>query len=130
MIAKKIFVRGGNSDCGVSSERRIDPRVSVTVPVYLVSSNREDPAEQAVTENVSAGGACVICYQQLELGERYALSPLSLNMQLTGRVVYCRPLASKRFCVGLAFERCFAHWWRSQPALASVPNRPKITTQN
>lgn len=129
MMTKKIFVHDGNTDCGVPSERRIDPRMSIAVPIYLVSANRENPAEQAVTENVSPGGACVICYQRLEPGERHTLSPLSLNMQLKGRVVYCRPLLNKRFCVGLAFERSFAHWWRSRSEFA-VPKMPKLATQN
>lgn len=129
MMTKKISVRGPNTDCGAPSERRIDARISMAVPVYMVSSTRDHPAEQVVTENVSAGGACVICYQRLETGERHALSPLALNMQMDGRVVYCRPLADKRFCVGLAFERCFAHWWESRPELA-LPKKPKLTTQN
>ena len=101
-------------------DRRIDVRISVGVLVYLVSASRERPAEQAVTENVSAGGVCVICGQRLKPGERQAVSPLSLNLQLPGRVVYCRPLSNKRFCVGLAFERCFANWWESQTELTSA----------
>lgn len=102
------------------SDRRIDPRLSVGVPVYLVSASRERPAEQAVTENVSAGGACVICRHRLQRGERQAVSPLSLDVQLPGRVVYCRPLSNKSFCVGLAFERRFAHWWDSRTEAASA----------
>lgn len=129
MMTKKISGHDPNTDCGVPPERRIDARISMSVPVYLVSSTRDHPAEQVVTENVSAGGACVICYQQFEPGERHALSPLSLNMQLDGRVVYCRPLSNKRFCVGLAFERCFAHWWESRSELV-LSKKPKLTTQN
>lgn len=131
MTAKKIFVHNGNSDCGVPSERRIDPRISFAVPVYLVSASRDHPAEQVVTENVSAGGACVICAERLELGERQALSPLSLNMQLAARVVYCRPRSDKHFSVGLAFERCIAHWWEPHSEFSQPRKRnPKLTTQN
>jgi hypothetical protein len=102
------------------SDRRIDPRVSIGVLVYLVSASRERSAEQAVTENVSAGGACVICNRRWHPGEWHAVSPLSLSVQLSGRVIYCRPLSDKRFCVGLAFERRFANWWESRTELASA----------
>ena len=92
-------------------DRRVEPRLSVRVPVYLVSVNGDRAAEQLITENVSAHGACVICTHSVKPGERQAVSSMSLERRLDARVVYCQARSDRTFCVGLELDQRVANWW-------------------
>ena len=92
---------------------RLEKRISLAVPVYLVSLKEPRAAEQVLTENVSSRGARVVTNRRWQAGEQQRITPLSGEFQLQARVVYCRPLSNRAFCVGLEFHKCSVAWWDS-----------------
>lgn len=109
----------------MQSDRRTEPRVFIAVPVYLVSGTGDRAAEQVVTQNVSSGGARIVCRQRLHFGERPAISSMSLGFQLSARVVYCQPRSDRTFDVGLQFERREESWWASRIEAESTSSKPR-----
>jgi PilZ domain len=109
----------------MQSDRRTEPRIAVAVPAYLVSGTGDRAAERVVTENVSSGGARIVCRQRLHFGERPAISSISLGFQLSARVVYCQPRSDRTFDVGLQFERREESWWASHAKTESTSFNPR-----
>ncbi len=55
---------------------RIEKRVPMAVPLYLVSLTDPRAAERVLTENVSSHGARVITKQRWQPGEQQRITPL------------------------------------------------------
>ena len=91
-------------------EGRIEKRIPMRIPVYLVSLKKPRTAERAFTENVSPHGARVVTKRRRKLGEDECITPLSGKFQLQAQVIYCQPLANENFCVGLDFRGRPVHW--------------------
>jgi hypothetical protein len=91
-------------------EGRIEKRVPLAVPVYLVPAEDQLSAEKAITVNVSAHGARVVTKRQWQAEERPWLTALSSELRLQAKVVYCQPLTDRRFCVGLKFRAGVIDW--------------------
>lgn len=85
------------------SEGRIEKRVAVQIPARLVPDGDSLVAEATTIVNVSSRGACVLTNCRWRLGDRVDLRSASGESWRQARVVYCRPLANGRFCVGLEF---------------------------
>jgi hypothetical protein len=99
----------------------MEGRVPMVLPVYLLDDKRgPQPAELALTENVSSSGARVVTKWRREPGDPQRITLLSGETLLTAQVVYCHPVPKSSFCVGLKLtERC-AGWWNAQPAPVGV----------
>jgi len=89
---------------------RFEKRVAMAVPVYLGSLGEPRPFERALTENVSPHGARVSTERLWQLDEEPLITPLANKIQLSARVVYCRPLTNGRFSVGLEFRERSVDW--------------------
>jgi hypothetical protein len=89
---------------------RCEKRVPMTVPIYLTTSEETGTVEKTFTENISPHGARVVTQKPLKLGERPTVHLLTEDSQSRGHVVYCQPLPSGRFCVGLEFPGYSTMW--------------------
>ena len=85
---------------------RIEKRIPMGIPVYLVSLKMPRTTERVLTENVSPHGARVATKRRRQPGEDQTIAPLSGQFQLQAQVIYCQPLANGDFCVGLDFRGC------------------------
>ncbi len=101
---------------------RIDPRVSIVMPLYLLDAKRSSrPPELVLTQNVSATGARLLTKWRREPGDQERLTLLSGDTTLSAEVVYCFPVAKGSYCLGLKLLERSAGWWDEQ----AVP--PRIT---
>lgn len=91
-------------------EGRIEKRIPMGIPLYLVSLKKPRTAERVLTENVSAHGARVVTKRRWQPGEDQWITPLSGQFQFPVQVIYCQPLANGDFCVGLDFRGCPVNW--------------------
>jgi hypothetical protein len=82
---------------------RVEKRVPLAVPVYLVPAENQFSGERAITVNVSPHGARVVTKRQWQAEEQPWLAPMTSEFRLQANVVYCQPLKDRRFCVGLKF---------------------------
>ena len=89
---------------------RIEKRIQMAVPVYLVSLKEPRIAERVLTENVSTHGARVVTKRLWRPGEQQWISPLSGQFQLEAQVVYCQPISNQRFSVGLDIRTRSINW--------------------
>ena len=89
---------------------RIEKRVPLAVPVYLMPAEDQFAAEKAITVNVSPRGARVVTKRQWQAEERSWLAPMSSDFHLQADVVYCQPLNDRRFSVGLRFRASVVDW--------------------
>jgi PilZ domain len=89
---------------------RIEKRVPLAVPVYLMAAEDQFSAEKAITVNVSPHGARVVTKRKWQAEERPWLAPVSSEFRLQANVVYCQPLTDLRFCVGLKFRASVIDW--------------------
>ncbi len=98
---------------------RIEKRVPLAVPVYLLTAEELLFAERAITVNVSPHGARVVTKRHWRAEEQPWLSSLSNEFRLQAIVVYCQTLSDRDFCVGLKFRAHFIDWgdtlWRVAP---------------
>jgi hypothetical protein len=104
----------------MSLDGRLEKRIPMGIPLYLVSLKKPRTAERVLTENVSAHGARVVTKRPWQPGEDHWLSPLSGKFQLSAQVIYCQPLANGDFCVGLDFRGCPVNWEADLGCVAPV----------
>ena len=96
-----------------SQERRSFPRFNLLVDVSVgrrVSSQKE---KLLMTKNISQGGACIIAYEELKLGDlldlKIHLPDSGEEIKVIGKVVWCKEFSigneqkGKRFDVGVEF---------------------------
>src|SRR5258708_21140091 len=109
---------------------RIEKRVPLAVPVYLVTAEELLFAEKAITVNVSPHGARVATKRHWRAEEQPWLASLSNEFRLQATLVYCQPLSDRDFCVGLKFSVPFLDWgdtpWGVAPSnRGSCPRGPQ-----
>ena len=90
--------------------RRLEKRIPVAVRVDLCSLDFRHPAEQALTENISAHGARVRSRNPWKPNERLNLWALPGDLRARARVVYCEPLSADNFAIGLQILAAKGGW--------------------
>ena len=91
-------------------DARREERLPASVPIYLVSLEEPRGSERTSTENVSYHGARVISKWSWQSGEESIITPLTGEVPLVGRVIYCLPTAGDRFCLGVEFPDRTVKW--------------------
>ena len=89
---------------------RNEKRVTMAIPVCLVTADELLVAEQAITVNVSSRGARVMTRRRWQPKEQPRLASESGEFRTHTKVVYCEPLPSGHFCIGLKFISAITDW--------------------
>jgi hypothetical protein len=90
--------------------RRGEERIPLTVRVDLCSLDVRHPAQEGLTENVSAHGARVVSTNPWKLNDRLNLWSLPGHFRARARVVYCEPLGVRSFAIGLQLLAASGGW--------------------
>jgi hypothetical protein len=99
--------------------RRIEDRSPVHVTVDLSGVDIHTTAQQGITENVSARGARVVMSRPWQPNSRVTVRSLLGSLRSRARVVYCEPLGTDMFAIGLELFVSVGEW--TLPQL--TPNR-------
>jgi hypothetical protein len=89
---------------------RNEKRVTMAVPVCLVTAEKLLVADQAMTANVSSQGARVVSRRRWQPEEEPRLALSSGELRTQAKVIYCEPLADGQFCIGLQFRSAIMEW--------------------
>lgn len=89
---------------------RLEKRIPITIRVDLCSLDVRHPAQEGLTENISAHGARVVSTNAWRLNERLNLWSLPGDFRARARVVYCEPLKDHSFAVGLQILASRGGW--------------------
>jgi len=89
---------------------RNEKRVTVTIPVCLVTAQKVLIADQAMTVNVSPRGARVITRRRWQPEEQPRLASSSGELGMPAKIVYCEPLTNGGYCIGLQFLSTVIDW--------------------
>ena len=89
---------------------RNEKRVTMAIPVCLVTAKKLLFADQALTVNVSPHGARVVTRRRWHPEEEPRLASSSGELEAQAKVVYCEPLADGQFCIGLQFSSAKINW--------------------
>jgi hypothetical protein len=89
---------------------RNEKRVTMAIPVCLVTAEQLLFADQAMTVNVSSHGARVVTRRRWQPKEQPQLASASGEFRAHAKVVYCEPLPSGHFCIGLRFVSAVIQW--------------------
>jgi hypothetical protein len=101
---------------------RNEKRVTMVVPVCLVTAEKLLVAEQVMTVNVSSRGARVVTRRRWQLREQPRLASASGEFKAHAKVVYCEPLPGGHFCIGLKFVSAVVDWEPNENELFSNPS--------
>ena len=82
---------------------RIEKRTQMAMPVELWSTQDQRLIEKTATENVSAHGARIVTHCALQPQGNVLFASMGNFNRTRARVVYCQPLDSRVFKVGLYF---------------------------
>lgn len=85
-------------------EGRIEKRVPVQIPLYLVRLRESQVAEKVFTENVSVRGARLVTGRSCQPGEIVRVTKVARESYLSARVAYCQPHSGDSFYVGLEYR--------------------------
>ena len=91
-------------------DARREERLPASVPIYLVSLGDPRASERTSTENVSYHGARVISKWSWRSDEESIVTPLTGELPIVGRVIYCSPRAGNCFSVGMEFPNRRVKW--------------------
>jgi hypothetical protein len=97
-----------------NDSRRLEERAPVHVTVDLSGLDIHTAAQQGVTENVSARGARVVTNKPWNPNEHLTVRSLLGNLRSRARVVYCQPLGSDSFAIGLELFVSIGEWTMPQ----------------
>jgi hypothetical protein len=89
---------------------RNEKRVTMAIPVCLVTAEKLLVADQAMTVNVSPHGARIVTRRRWRPEEQPRLASNSGELGTRAKVVYCEPLANGHFCIGLRFLSATMDW--------------------
>lgn len=89
---------------------RTDNRDPMTVAVELYSLDTHTPAQRGFTQNVSSRGARVVTSNHWQPNDRLYIKSLRGNLRANARVVYCQPLASDSYAIGLELFAPTGNW--------------------
>jgi PilZ domain len=92
------------------STGRFEKRLPASVPIYLASLEEPRASERTSTENVSYHGARVISQHSWRSGEESIITPLTGEVPLVGRVIYCLRRKGDRFSLGVEFPNRTVKW--------------------
>jgi hypothetical protein len=95
---------------------RLEKRITLAVPVEIVSLENPTAGERTTTENVCSLGVRVLTRQTMARNERVRIQSLSGDLRAPARVVYCQRLPDGRFGVGLQFQGVALDWPKDQNA--------------
>jgi hypothetical protein len=104
-----------------SAVRRLEDRSPVHVTVDLSGLDVHTAAQQGVTENVSARGARVLTSKPWQPNDHVRVRSLLGNLRSRARVVYCQPLGSDSFAIGLELFVSVGEWTMPQAANRRTP---------
>jgi hypothetical protein len=90
--------------------RRLENRTPMTIRVDLCSLDVRRPVQEALTENVSVHGARVVARKPWKPNDRLDLRSLLSDFRARARVVYCQPLTSDSFALGLQLIASTGRW--------------------
>jgi len=93
-----------------ASAKRTEDRTPLEVLVDLASVDVRMPAQEGVTVNVSARGACVLTTKPWKPNDRLNIRSLLGSFRSRARVVYCVPANDKQYAVGLQFSAAVGKW--------------------
>lgn len=82
----------------------------MAVAVCLVRAGELLSAEQGITVNVSSRGARVVTRRRWHARELPRLTSTSGEFRAEAKVVYCEPMPSGHFCIGLKFLSATVDW--------------------
>jgi hypothetical protein len=89
---------------------RSEERIPLSVRVDLCSLDMRHRAHEGITENVSSHGARVVSNQPCKANERLNIHSLPGDLRARARVVYCEPLGSHAFAIGLQLVAAAGNW--------------------
>ena len=90
--------------------QRHDPRVPMRISVDLASLDVRAPARNGVTENISLRGARVVTSVPWQPNAKLNIRSLLGNFRSRARVVYCEPLKSGSYALGLQLVATAGDW--------------------
>lgn len=100
---------------------RNEKRVTMALPVCLVTADKLVFTDQAVTVNVSSNGARVMTRHRWEPEARPVLASSSGEIWTQAKVVYCELLANGYHCIGLEFSSPIKDWKTTGDFRRAVP---------
>jgi hypothetical protein len=80
---------------------RSEERIPLAIRVDLCSLDMRRRAHEGITENVSGHGVRVLASQPCKPKERLNLRSLRGDFRARARVVYCEPVGSHAYAIGL-----------------------------
>lgn len=89
---------------------RFYKRIRLTVAIKLFYAGQAETSEDAVTENVSPLGARVLVKTPKEPDTLMLVKSPAPRFRVSARVVYCEPLPSGEFGVGLQLQGQSLNW--------------------
>jgi hypothetical protein len=90
--------------------KRAETRMPMQVTVDLSSLDVRTPAQEGVTENISARGARVLTTRPWKPNERLNVRSLLGNFRSRARVVYCVAVDKEKYAVGLQLFATAGKW--------------------
>ncbi len=93
-----------------AAAKRVENRTPLKVTVDLASLDFRTPAQEGVTENISARGARVVTSRPWKPNDRLNLRSLLGNFRSRARVVYCEPIGGDLYAIGLQLFAAAGNW--------------------
>ena len=90
--------------------KRTEDRTPMKINVDLASLDVRMPAQEGVTENVSARGARILTSKPWKPNDRLNVRSLLGSFRSRARVVYCVPLGAGQFAIGLQLFATAGNW--------------------
>ena len=91
---------------------RYEKRTARAVTVELLSLDESRLNESVVTENVSSRGARIVTDLNCAPGKHLLVTVPKEGVKSLARVVYCQPMDSTKFAVGLQLVVRIEEWWK------------------
>lgn len=89
---------------------RLEDRSSLHVTVDLCSLDVRQRPDAAITENVSSHGARVVSSKPWKPNMRLDVRSRPGNLRARARVVYCEPMGTEYFAIGLQLLASAGQW--------------------
>jgi hypothetical protein len=89
---------------------RSEERIPLAIRVDLCSLDMRHRAYEGITENVSGHGVRVLSGQACKPKERLNLRSLRGDFRARARVVYCEPVGSSAYAIGLQLVATAGNW--------------------
>ena len=90
--------------------KRLEDRIALTERVDLCSLNVRQRAQEGITENVSTHGVRVVANRPWKQDERLNVHSVPGDFRARARVIYCEPLGTSSFAIGLQLLAAAGHW--------------------